>query len=658
MKFKQVIFYFLAILAVGYFYLVYTNYDENKKYTYNVAVTSQVTTVQKYKAIINERIEQQKRLLEETARFIETKEYATDYDTIKGVLNIIARTTGFLAVYSGYIDTYKFIASNNIEPQYNFSNRPWFIAAKKNMATGFTEPYVDRLLNIYVISVSTPLFKNGKFIGVLTADLDFEIFQKELATLFPLSNGSAFLIVNGKNALDKMGQILDFDSIEVKNALKTISKKREGNEQIFIKNKPYIFVYDTLANSDWILVSVLDETMIYKQVNKKTLRDLGIFLALVLFGVYAFVAIYIAQRKFYKSKHLLNLFSKNPIGGLVITDRAGNIAFINKEFEKIFGLKFKANIGKNLKELPDIFYQNQNMQDIFEQITNNPKKSFGLTLKKDELFYKVEFLPLLDKYSVFDGVFIMAHDVTHEIDLEQNKQKQEQILLQNSKMVALGEMVSAISHQYKQPLNTLLLLASDTQELLSGMSANEKALKNILNMRMNIDLMNETIDVFRNFYKEDFCEKSFDLIDVMDDVLYICRPQLQVKNIKLNFIYDDEEHQITSYPTYVKHVLMNIIINAKDELVKKAMRCDFEPYITVTLRQDRQKFTIGIEDNAGGIDKNLAKQIFEPFFTTKGGEGTGMGLYLCKLIFEKKLRGDIKLVSAANPTKFEIELLK
>ena len=357
---------------------------------------------------------------------------------------------------------------------------------------------------------------------------------------------------------------------------------------------------------------------------------------MVFFGICAFTGLYVAQRKFYKNKHLLNLFAKNPIGGLVITDKAGNIAFINKEFEKIFGLKFKANIGKNLKDLSDIFCTNQTTQSIFAQITSSPNKSFSLTSKKGELFYKTEFLPLLDKQGLFEGIFIMSHDITHEVSLEQNKQKQEQILLQNSKMAALGEMISAISHQYKQPLNTLLLLASNTHELLNSENVNKIALKNIENIRMNIELMNETIDVFRDFYKEDFCETKFDLIDVLDDVLYICRPQLQVKNIDLSFTYDDGSHEIRSYANYIKHVLMNLITNAKDELVKKAKNTDnFAPYVDISLRQDKNKFVITIEDNANGVDSELLDKIFEPFFTTKGSDGTGMGLYLCRLIFEK-----------------------
>lgn len=659
MRFKRVFFYILAVVCIGYFYLVYTSYDENKKLTYDSAVLSQVTAVEKYKDIINERIEQQKRLLEETARFIETKDYVKDYDTIKGVLSIVARTAGFMVVYAGYPDAYRFVSSNDIEPQYDFSNRPWFKAAKENMATSFTEPYIDRQLKIYVISVATPLMRDGKLIGVLTADLDFEIFQKELATLFPLTNGSAFLIANGKNISDQSSKILNYEDADVKSALNNISDKKQGSEKIFIKQKPHIFVYDTLANSDWKLVSVLDETMIYQQINKKALRDLAIFLALVLFGIFAFASIYVAQRKFYKNKHLLTLFSKNTIVGLVITDKIGNIVFINKEFEKIFGLKFRENMGKNFKHLSDIFCTDQNTQEIFSQIQANPKRSFSITSKKDELFYKSNFLPLLDKNGAFEGIFITAYDNTHEIDLEINKQKQEQILLQNAKMAALGEMVSAISHQYKQPLNTLLLLISDTQEKLGAKNEQQIVSENIANMRLNVELMNETINVFRNFYKDDFEEKSFNLLDIVDDVLYICRPQLQVKNIELRLLCDDETYEITSYPTYIKHVLMNVIMNAKDELAKKSRQTgEFHACVIVRLSQNSKSIIIQIEDNADGISDDLAERLFEPFFTTKGSDGTGIGLYLCKLMFEKKLRGNISLVSAANPTKFQIELLK
>lgn len=105
MGFKRIYFYILLVaVSVGYFYLVFTNYNENKHQTYDSAVLSQIKTVQKYKAIINERIEQQKRLLEETAKFVATKDYTQDYTTIKGVLSIVARTGSFLAVYAGYPD--------------------------------------------------------------------------------------------------------------------------------------------------------------------------------------------------------------------------------------------------------------------------------------------------------------------------------------------------------------------------------------------------------------------------------------------------------------------------------------------------------------------------------------------------------------------------
>ena len=116
------------------------------------------------------------------------------------------------------------------------------MAAKESMTTSFTEPYIDHQLGIYVISVSTPLLKNGKFIGVLTADLDFEIFQKELATLFPLANGSAFLMVDGKNILDQTEQILDLSDTQTKEVLQKFQLKNKETSKFLSKTSP-IFLY-------------------------------------------------------------------------------------------------------------------------------------------------------------------------------------------------------------------------------------------------------------------------------------------------------------------------------------------------------------------------------------------------------------------------------
>ena len=102
-----------------------------------------------------------------------------------------------------------------------------------------------------------------------------------------------------------------------------------------------------------------------------------------------------------------------------------------------------------------------------------------------------------------------------------------------------------------------------------------------------------------------------------------------------------------------------MISNAKDELVKrKLLDENFKAYIKISIVEEETRYIINVEDNGAGVGDDIKEHIFEPFFTTKGKEGTGMGLYLCKLIFDKKINGDIILSHASNPTIFSVVLYK
>ena len=132
------------------------------------------------------------------------------------------------------------------------------------------------------------------------------------------------------------------------------------------------------------------------------------------------------------------------------------------------------------------------------------------------------------------------------------------------------------------------------------------------------------------------------------------RPELNSHGIELKFASSSGRCELKSVASYVRQILLSLLSNAKDALVESGRET---PQILIELKRAGELFCVSVSDNGGGV-KASSDKIFEPFFTTKGDDGTGMGLYLCKLIFEKKLRGDIRLANAKNPTKFEIELLK
>ena len=159
--------------------------------------------------------------------------------------------------------------------------------------------------------------------------------------------------------------------------------------------------------------------------------------------------------------------------------------------------------------------------------------------------------------------------------------------------------------------------------------------------------------------KEDFLEKSFDIVDIVEDVLFIYKQQILMHGIELEIDYVEKYHYLKSHPTYLKQILMNIIANAKDELINvKQLDLSFHAKIKIIIVEEANQYIINVEDNGRGISEEKKEHIFEPFFTTKGNDGMGMGLYLCKLLFENKMQGDIVLSNLSNPTKFSILLFK
>ena len=348
-----------------------------------------------------------------------------------------------------------------------------------------------------------------------------------------------------------------------------------------------------------------------------------------------------------------------------MTDKEGFIVFVNKSYEKIFSIKYKSIYGKHVNEITNSFSNtgyDHKKRLFFNEAKLNPHQIISFTIKTDGLFYHVQVIPLLKYKREFEGILVTVHDVTHEAELEYKKQEQEQILIQNSKMAALGEMISAISHQWRQPLNTMLLIVSDLEDIIDPANQSldvSKASSHLKRSRESIGLMNETINIFRDFYKEDFSEKEFNVLDTLEDVLYICKPQVQMNGIEIKLNYTKNDFHLKGYPTYLKQILLNLISNSKDELVlQKNKDFTFHAYISISIREENNVYIISVEDNGSGVNPKVAEKIFEPFFTTKGEDGTGTGLYISKLLFEKKMKGNIKLDNFCDPTRFLIILEK
>lgn len=242
-------------------------------------------------------------------------------------------------------------------------------------------------------------------------------------------------------------------------------------------------------------------------------------------------------------------------------------------------------------------------------------------------------------------------DVKIKEEIEKNKE-QERLLTHKSKFIALGEMISLIAHQWRQPISEIAAIIMNIQmhqrvgKLDTDILTNKtKQIEDILSF------MSQTIDDFRCFFKPNKQAIHFNISESINRVIKITKPMLDEYNIKLTKDIDTTLRIIT-YQNELEQVLLNIITNAKDALVQDNIK---NPKLFIRLYSNKDTIYINICDNAKGIQKEIQEKIFEPYFTTKDeANGTGIGLYMSKIIVEKNLKGSLELESSSEGTCFSI----
>ncbi|MCG3692555.1 sensor histidine kinase [Aliarcobacter butzleri] len=235
--------------------------------------------------------------------------------------------------------------------------------------------------------------------------------------------------------------------------------------------------------------------------------------------------------------------------------------------------------------------------------------------------------------------------------IEQAKQKDKKILEQ-AKLARIGSMISMIAHQWRQPLSQLsgILMELETTTRFKKVD-NNYILNAIDKSDKMIEFMSNTIDDFRNFYKPDKKKEDFFVSNACKKAINIIDATLE--NLGINLILDiKDDKKIFGYPTEFSQVILNIISNAKDILIERNIK---NPKIEINIESKGVLSIITIKDNAGGIEEKNLEQIFDPYYSTKdSSKGTGLGLYISKLIIERNMGGDLSVSNSSEGAVFKI----
>ena len=237
-----------------------------------------------------------------------------------------------------------------------------------------------------------------------------------------------------------------------------------------------------------------------------------------------------------------------------------------------------------------------------------------------------------------------------KIEIEKQREK-ENLLIQQSKLAALGEMIGNIAHQWRQPISAVSAIIMNIKWTAISLGVDKKFLDERMNeANEQLKYMSQTIEDFRTFFKPNKEKEYFDLKVEVRKAYKILKAILEHNNIDLQ-IFSKTNIEVYGYANEFSQVVLNIISNAKDVLIQRNIN---KPKIEIYLHTDENNIYCEIIDNAGGIDEKFIGRIFEPYFTTKEHSGTGIGLYISKEIIQKHMQGTLEVNNIEDGANFII----
>jgi len=478
-------------------------------------------------------------------------------------------------------------------------------------------------------------------------------------------------ILMGNQNMDKKNLVsyldADYRSI-VLEEIQKVRKRKEGflTSNNSIDNKKEVILVKDLGAYKWFIGSIM-KVEDREVALKESLIDMVKSIPL---DNSDFIALYYNKKAVYLSSKIENIF-KDHNSDLVQNSLSETVAWHRDEIETsyyhdicyeplnlnfIYGFDMSSMSMKELQKQKDLELL---LEKEFDFIVKSSGAivllvailSLLLSRKVNQIFQQYQEEVESRRADLEELNSSLEERVKSEINVHRQKDK---MLIQQSKMAEMGDMLSMIAHQWRQPLNQISYIFMNIESSYEYKELTKEYLEEKLKEgNEQLEFMSATIDDFRNYFRPDK-DKEFALVsDIVQSSISLMKQTLDASSIEVELISDGRDLTYI-YKNEFTQVLLNIIKNAKDALLAKKIQ---NPKIVIVTSCHKEKLVVEIFDNAEGIELLIIDKIFEPYFSTKDYKhGTGLGLYMSKMIIEEHLDGELSVRNTKDGACFRIEI--
>jgi len=525
-------------------------------------------------------------------------------------------------------------------PGLSLAERRYFKNARATKRFSSGEYMIGSISNKPTIAVAYPILDHDVFRGMVMISFDLDTL-KTILTRSQLPSDSNYILVDHRGTiisrgiekgakvgepmlaaeLKKMEAGPDRDTIEFVRSdgdrrVTTYRKLRLPGEQT-----PYMYVRAGIS---------IKEAM--AKANRQLLHSIGIMVPFVAFALV--LAVFIGKRSIADRINKLQTVSQRLAAG-DLTARVGDqveggeLGELGRAFDKM-----ARALEENIAEL------NHSHLQLYEKTVLLEDEIAEREVAQEDLAIKQHQLEGLNQ----------TLEERIEATVKELRQKDQALVLQN-RLAAMGEMINNIAHQWRQPLNVISLII---QGLPDYDDLSQKKLDQEVERIMGVILhMSQTIDDFRYFFRQDKEKTRFTANQAVAKAVDFIHPSLDDKGITI-IVIEQPDVPVFGYSNEYAQVLLNILGNAKDVLTERDIA---EPHISISVSRVDDRSVVTISDNGGGISPDVMPRIFDPYFSTKEKlHGSGIGLYMSKIIIEQNMGGSLTAENIEGGVAFHIEV--